>query len=108
VEVGGDGAAGGELEDEVEAAVDAAAEERAHVGVADVAHRAQLREEVFLLLLVRRGRRRQALHGDGSPVVQDAAVHLAVPALAHHVVCGAIAQIPRGSACQSRRQCRWN
>jgi len=106
VEVGGDGAAGGELEDEVEAAVDAAAEERAHVGVADVAHRAQLREEV-LLLLVRRGRRRQALHGDGSPVVQDAAVHLAVPALAHHVVCGA-KQIPRGSACQSRRQCRWN
>lgn len=91
MEVGGDGAAGGEVEDEVEAAVDAASQERGHVGVADVAHRAQLRQEVLLLLLVRRGRRRQALHGDGAAVVQHPAVDLSVPALAHHVVCGSAA-----------------
>jgi hypothetical protein len=43
VEVGGDGAASGEVEDEVEVLVDAAAEEAAHVGVARVPHRAKLR-----------------------------------------------------------------
>jgi hypothetical protein len=84
VEVGGDGAARGELEDEVEAAVDAAAQQRGHVGVAHVPHRAQLRQKVLLLLLVRR---RQPLHRDGAAVVQGPAVHLAVPALPRHVVC---------------------
>lgn len=89
VEVGGDGAAGGELEDEVESPVEAAAQEAGDVGVAHVAHGAELREEVLLLLLVgrRRGGRRQALHGHGAPVLQDPAVHLPVPAPAHHVVC---------------------
>jgi len=53
VEVGGDGAAAGELEDEVEVAVDAAAQEGAHVGVARVPHRAQLRQEVPLPPLAR-------------------------------------------------------
>uniref|UniRef100_A0A0A9GJD4 Uncharacterized protein n=1 Tax=Arundo donax TaxID=35708 RepID=A0A0A9GJD4_ARUDO len=48
--------------------------------------RAELRQEVLLLLLVRRRRRRQPLHRDGAAVVQDPTVHLAVPALAHHVV----------------------
>ncbi|RRT86215.1 hypothetical protein B296_00000401 [Ensete ventricosum] len=82
VEIGRDGAAGGELEDQVEVAVDAAAEKSRHIGVPHMADGAELRQEVLLSLLVRGGSR-QPLHGNRTPVLHHAPVHLRVPTSAH-------------------------
>lgn len=86
VEVGGDGAARRELEDQVQVAVDTAAKEGGDIGVPHVADGAELRQEILLPLLVR-GSPHQPLHGHGLPVRRHSPVHLRVPTSAHQVIC---------------------
>lgn len=83
---------GGELEDDVHAAVDAEPEELGDVGVVGVDDDAQLRQEVAGDLLRRPAD--QLLDGDQPAVRQPPPVHLRVPALPDQVLCRQRGQTP--------------